>query len=75
MAGRIFEDRFDAECEEDGTVLMSVEQPVNERRPAYIWVEGSAALSVAEAENLVDRLQLTIRAARRHQTSREQVAW
>lgn len=66
MAGCIYHDIVGAEHDDDGKLLVTVEQPVRETAPPYISVSGDVALSVREARDLRARLALAIRAAERH---------
>lgn len=67
MAGRVYEDRIVAECEEDGTLAITVEQPLNELAAPYVFIEGNIGLSIGEARETVRRLSLAITRAEQHQ--------
>lgn len=71
MAGRVYEDRIDAEHEEDGTLAISVEQPVNELAGPFVFIEGNVALSLTEARELVRRVSLAILRGEQHVAKRE----
>lgn len=66
MAGCIYHDIVGAQDEDDGKLLITVEQPVRETAPPYISVSGDVALSVREARDLQFRIAMAIRAAERH---------
>jgi hypothetical protein len=74
MAGCIYEDRVDAEHEDDGTLVLQVQQPVRETNPPYISVEGSMALSVKGARDLQRRLGFAISAAEGYTATRSAAA-